>query len=474
MRRLLAPTVLLTTLAGCGWWSTPAPEPDAEPPAEPAPPPLPSLPDLVVITLDTTRADHLGLYGYPRDTSPRLDAFAASALVFDRLIVPMATTLPTHTSLFTAVWPLEHGVTSNIEHGGERFVPSPALTPFAAWARERGYDTAGFVSAAVLRGETGISSGFDTFDVPRRHERRADRTIDKALAWLAAHDARSDARPALLWVHLFDPHNPYAPPPHLRQAFQANDPAIDAWIAARDHAETGTRPTGEVVHTRLAINLYDAEIAYMDGEVGRLLDALQARPSWSQTAVVIAGDHGEGLNQHGEPGHGLVWEEQLHAPLLMRIPSERPRRVPVTLSMADVLPTLLGLVTLPEASTFLDQASGTDVLTTGFAERPVLSMRSTRQTALGKDMVWTLTGPRDKCRLDASGANALYDLDVDPFERWPIEDAPERLEACVQALTAERDRQIARGQQLGAGRTEPMTAEEVEALEALGYVEGAP
>lgn len=469
MTRFTPITLVVALSSACGWWSSPAtvepPPPDAEPDAHTSP-----LPDLVFLTLDTTRADHLGLYGYPRDTSPHLDAFGDQALVFERHIVPMATTLPTHTTLFTGVWPIEHGITANLRHGGQRFVTSEQLTPFARWASAQGYTTAGFVSAAVLRAETGIAAGFDMFNAPRRYERRARRTIDRALSWLGQADATSD--PIMLWVHLFDPHNPYAPPPGWLQRFEGEDPAHDAWLAARQHAETGTRPTGEVVRTDVAVDAYDAEIAYMDQEVARLLGALQSRDRWDRTVVVIAGDHGEGLNQHGEPGHGLVWDEQLHAPLLIRVPGQTPRRIPTTLSTADVLPTLLGLLDLPAEDGFLGQVSGQDVLGDGFVERAVFSMRSMRQTTLGKDMVWTLTGAGHKCRVDASGGRALYDLSTDPHELTPRAEDP-RLPACAEALEAERVRQERRQQALGSGRSTPMDPSEREALEALGYVEHA-
>jgi len=448
----------LSCLGGCGPCAPNPPSSAADDPR----------PHVVIVTLDTTRADHLGLYGYPRPTSPNLDALGEGALVFDRLVVPMATTLPTHTSLFTGVWPLEHGITANLKHGGERFVPSEALTPFASWAASRGYDTAGFVSAAVLRAETGIASGFATFDSPTRHERRARPTMDLALTWLQGR--ADEATPALLWVHLFDPHNPYVPPPRWRQAFEGDDPARDAWIAQRQHAAVGTRPTGEVVHTVQAIDRYDAEIAYMDQQLARLFDGIEAHLGWDRTALVVAGDHGEGLNQHGEPGHGLEWDEQLHAPLVMRLPGVAARRVSTVLSAADVLPTLLGQLDLPDEAAFLDQASGMDVLADGFEERPVLSMRSMRQSTLGKPLVWTLTGPHDKCHLDEQGLATLYDLDHDPHELSPLAEPSERLDACTAALVTERDRQLARQVQLGAGRTARMSEAELEALEALGYV----
>ena len=489
--RCTPPLALILALAACGGGSTPAPVPEAPPAPEVAPataddgvrpPGDRSLPDIVIVTLDTTRADHLGLYGYPRATSPHLDALGAESIVFERFIVPMATTLPTHTSLFTAVWPDEHGILANLKHGGERFVPSEQLIPFAAWARQLGYHTGAFVSAAVLRAQTGISAGFDTFDEPRRAERRAEPTLARAREWL---DAAPTDRPLLLWVHLFDPHNPYAPPPEWRQRFLDRTEAIDAWLAPRAPAERGTRPTGEVVITHDAINLYDAEIAYMDAQLGPFLDALRARERWPATALVVAGDHGEGLNQHGEPGHGQVWDEQLHAPLMIRTPVTRARRVPAVLSAADVLPTLLGQLALPDTDRFLEQASGLDVLHPAFSERAVLSRTSDRQASFGRDVLYAWTDGRTVCHgpdvpapPTAEGEPAppgtspsrLFNLALDPHQLSPIDD-PARLDACLGMMRGEIARQRQRRNSLGAGVTEKMDATEIEALRALGYVD---
>ncbi len=456
----LVPTLLFAGFA-CGG--------SAPPPAPPAPPPVAEHPDLVFITLDTTRADHLGLYGYPRDTSPVLDRLGASSVVFERLQVPMATTLPTHVSLFSAVWPEEHGVLANLAHGGERWVPGSGLTLFADWATKAAdYDTAAFVSSRVLAPETGLDAGFATYEAPRRPERTADRTIDDAIAWWQGRP--EDGRPRLLWVHLFDPHNPYAPPPGHRDVFSGADPALDSWIAARRHSPQGSRPTGEVVVTDRAIPLYDAEIRFMDAQIGRLLQVLQDSPRWEDDiAVVVAGDHGEGLNQHGEPGHGLVWQEQLHAPLIMRLPGRIPSRPRTLLSMADVLPTLLGAIDLPGEADFLAQASGTDVLAPDFAPREVLSMRSPRQESFGKTMVRVLTGERFKCRVPEDGAPSLYDLDLDPWELDPVDD-PDRLAACVASLERTLAQQQQRHATLGGHATAPLDPGDAAALEALGYV----
>lgn len=423
--------------------------------------------DVVLVTLDTTRADHLGAYGYPRDTSPTFDALAERGLLFERLVVPMATTLPSHTSLMTGLWPMEHGILANVDHGGQRFVPSAVVLPLAGWLNGQGYATAAFVSAHPLARWTGIDAGFETFDQPHKaYERTADVTTDRAIAWL--RDAPTD-QPLLLWVHYFDPHNPYAPPPPYDRQFAGDDPTIDAWLAAREAEPSTRRPTGEEIALRPAVDGYDGEIRFMDAQLGRLLDAVHARRGQDRTVVVVAGDHGEGLNQHGEPGHGLVWQEQLHAPLVMVVPDQPPARVPQVLSMADVFPTLLGLVDLPGASAWRIGQSGVDVLADG-AERPVLSQTSERQLMFGRPIEYALTSRTESCRVVLGGKTELYDLVADPHQLTTADD-PQRAAQCrtltLDALTSQR----ARGAELGAGRREALPAGDVEALKRLGYME---
>ena len=461
--RLVFP--LLIQLAACFGAANP-PDPPQPTPAS-APEEARAWPDVIVITLDTTRADHLGAYGYFRDTSPTFDALAAKALQFDRLVVPMATTLPTHTSLFTGVWPTEHGVVANLQHGGERFLPSESLVPVAAHLQGHGYQTGAFVSAAPLERKAGLASGFDVYDQPSKVERSGDLTVDAAIGWLA----EAGPAPLLLWVHLYDPHNPFAPPKEYAERFVGKDhDEVDAWLDARGVSKTAKRPTGITVRAKRAHNLYDAEIRFMDDQLARLVAAIERRGRAEESLWIVAGDHGEGMNQHGQPGHGLVWQEQLHAPLLLRAPGHAHKRIPTTLSMADVLPTAFGLVDLPEEGAISGQFSGMDVLDSGAEERPVLSQTSSRQLMFGRPMTYAWTGPRWKCQWADGQDPVLYDLIEDPYELTPVHQSAERAR-CMEGLKAELTRQRERAVALGAGETAPMDAEQVERLKALGYLD---
>lgn len=436
----------------------------------PAPPPAP---DVVLITLDTTRADHLGCYGYFRDTSPRLDEFARECVVFDRCIVPMATTLPTHLSILTALYPLEHGTLANVRHDGRRFEPSPSLLSYAMVAQEAGYATAACVSATPVKRFTGIDRGFEFFDEPPGIERKAGRTTEVALRWLDEHDARPASKPLFLWVHYYDPHTPHTPPPPFDTWFET-DAALEAHLAERRFAERATQLNGEIMVAREAVNLYDGEIRFMDEQLGRLLDALRRRPAWPRTVVAIIGDHGEGLCQHGLPGHGYIWHEHLHVPLLIRAPGLVPRRTAQPISAVDLLPTVLGLMPGLPRGGLPQQASGRDVLATGDADDALFSQQSGRERADQAHPTFALTTAEWKYVYHEGAPDELYQLSVDPFELVNVREQHADVAADLRAtLLDRRAEQLERGREIQADtpdRPAPLDPAELERLRSLGYV----
>ncbi len=424
-----------------------------------------ALPDVVVVTLDTTRPDHLGLYGYFRDTSPNLDRLAAESLVFDRYVVPMALTAPSHVSLFTMLEPMEHGIQKN----GVRFSSGPRSVPFAEFARSAGLRTAAFVSATPLKRHSGIQSGFDLFDEGREAKRLAANTVDAAIGWLTDNDA-----PFFLWVHLFDPHTPYTAPPPFDQAFEP-DEALAARLRARQVPDLVATRTGTVLRVANRVSRYDAEILYMDAQLGRLLDHLRARDRWSRTAVVVVGDHGEAIGEREIFGHGEIWEEDLRAPLMVRVPGVAARRVGGLVATVDVLPTLLGLAPLPGAETWLAQASGADVLAEPEGRRAVVS-RSTDQmrSDVGLPTEYAVTTPRWKFVRSEDGSQRLYERERDPGElRDVLAEHPDVAQRLLATLEAELSRQRARASApSAAGDRQPELDEEtIEQLRALGYAE---
>jgi len=429
---------------------------------------------LVVVTLDTLRADHLGCYGYFRNTSPRIDALAAEGVLFEQVFAPMATTLPAHASLFTGLYPIEHGVLANTNQGGRPFAWRSGARTVAQLAREAGFVTGGFVSAAPLKRHSGIQVGFDAFDQPEGFERPATETVDAALAWL---DEVAGER-IFLWVHLYDPHARFEPPPE-HDVFRT-DAALEAWIAERGIPPSAKQRRGrEPLVTRAALNGYDGEIRYADAEFGRLVDRLRASGVLARAVLVVTADHGEGLNQHDWPAHGHVWEEQVRVPWIVRLPQGRgtlPARFERLVSLVDVLPTVLPRVDAGLAARFAEQASGKNVLAPGFVERPVLSQRSERESWKDVGELFSLTTAEWRLHLRPGEGNLLFDRAGDPHE---LDDVGTERPEVVEALGLEIQHRIGELTEHASalGEADPDSAPAVDVglvdeLEELGYLGG--
>lgn len=271
--------------------------------------------NVLLITMDTTRMSRLGCYGYQRARTPNLDALAASGVRFTRAYAPAGITRVAHASLFTGVHPPEHGVRDN-----GRFALGTELPTLAEQFRAQGYRTAAFVSAQVVAKKFGLNRGFDEYsdEMPRDasgqsfFEQPGNVTADRALAWLE----QKSAQPFFVWVHFYDPHSAYNPPKELLEAL--GDP-------------------------------YDGEIAFMDIQIGRLLDSLKQHNQLENTLVVAVADHGEGLGDHGFKWHALlVYDEELRIPLIFSMPGKLPQGTTPhdVVRMVDLMPTLLDLAGL--------------------------------------------------------------------------------------------------------------------------------
>ena len=264
---------------------------------------------IVIVTLDTTRADSLPAYGFRGVTTPAIDRLAREGTTFDNAASVAPLTLPAHTSIFTGLYPPRHGVRDNLAPPVDA-----AHATMAEVLQAEGFRTAAFVGSAVLRRDRGLARGFDVYDdgaplgglTPRR--RSAREVVDAANAWISGLGQER----FFLWVHLYDAHAPQTLPAQFRR-------------------EYGDR--------------YEGAIAYMDSEIARLLDALKQTRRLESTAIVLAADHGESLGDHGEREHGIfVYESVLRVPLIVRAPGIRPRRVGDLASLVDVFPTVLDLL----------------------------------------------------------------------------------------------------------------------------------
>jgi choline-sulfatase len=283
-------------------------------------------PDVFLITIDTLRADHLGCYGYKDVETPTIDSIAADGVRFSQAFTHSPITNTSHTTILTGLLPSVHGVT---DFG----VPlAPQHVTWASLLKKQGYQTAAFIGAVILDSNQlapGLDRGFDFYDnFPvkteskdrfGRVERRAQAVIADAESWFAQHprDAQSTA-PRFMWVHLFDPHDPYEPPPPFSEKY--------------------------------AKHLYDGEIAYADSQLGHFIDTLKKAGVYQKSIIIIVGDHGEGLGEHGEDTHGLfLYDSTLHVPLIVKLPAEAHHGevVDKLVRTTDILPTVLALTNTP-------------------------------------------------------------------------------------------------------------------------------
>ncbi|HEY2432580.1 MAG TPA: sulfatase-like hydrolase/transferase [Vicinamibacterales bacterium] len=387
---------------------------------------------IVLISIDTLRADHLPVYGYTKVRTPNIDALAADAAVFDQAWSHAPQTLPAHTSILTGLLPFEHGVRDNVG-----FTVKPGQWTIARALAAKGWPTGGFVSAFVLRKATGIDQGFETYDSempPSSSEvsigqvqRKGEDTLAAAERWLQARDP---GRPFFLFFHIYEPHKPYTPPPRFASYLP-----------------------------------YDGEIAYADEIVGRLFDRLRAMEIYDRATIVLLADHGEGLGDHGEQEHGLfLYRETTRIPLLVKLPGQHGgRRIDVPVQQIDLAPTLLDLAgAAPQPA--LHGRSLRPLLegTGGIADAGIYAEALYSRYHFGWSELYALTDAR--YRLIRAPRDELFDEQHDPAETKSLAaDRPQVRQAMRSAI----DRLIANA---GLAAPAAVSDDDRQKLAALGYV----
>jgi len=412
--------------------------------------------NLLLVTLDTTRADRIGCYGHDGIETPTLDGLAREGVLFSRAVTPVPLTTPAHSSILTGLYPYRHGVRTN-----GPFRLSETQETLAEILAARGYATGAMISAFVLDARFGLAQGFDDYeddmgvdeagdgeeedqdqdklglDADRRiwiniPERPAERTTELAIAWLSEHQAER----FFLWVHYFDPHTPYEPPsPYDKQ--YAKIP-------------------------------YDGEIAFVDRQFADLLGVLEELGLTDDTLVVVAGDHGQGLGQHGEQAHGyLVYESTMQVPMLMYCGRRLGGGVHIArpVSLVDIVPTVLSLLgidwTGQTDGVDLTQPSDESRLIYGDTLHGLIQYGYAPLLALYDGPLKYIHGPDPE----------LYDLSQDPFEE-------QNLLASLPGVAT--DMMVRASEVLGIDPKEAATAQptvelspgELAKLESLGYVDG--
>jgi arylsulfatase A-like enzyme len=444
--------------------------------------PRPSGPlSILLITVDTLRADHLGLYGYERKTSPNVDRWFADGWVFERAYATETSTSPSVVSILSGVLPQRHGVRLFYQR-----VPDTTATA-ADLLRARGYQTAAVVSNVVLTDEAiGLAARFDDYDdfVDEKESRRpiwqrsAKRTTDAALQWLVTR--RDPRRPHFLWVHYIDPHGPYEPPADAPRRFRHSGsvPVDSARILdyQRDPAIKDARDYED---------RYDEEIAYCDREIGRLLEGYEKHVSVASSLLIFAADHGEMMAEHEFWfTHSYdVYEGMAHVPLTLRIPGQSAARFFVPVSLVDVLPTMLDLAGVPvpaglDGNSLLRFASGPPASSARpvYVEATNFAGTAQRRALIQGNHKWI-----EQLRRPEGAVMRRYriDLDEDPgetrFRDWEKSDSARvaPLEALVSADPdpAGMPREYSRGHKLATAKVRPDVSPEVrEKLRALGYL----
>ncbi len=484
----LVGTVIALALAGCGGGEAQV--------------------NVLLVTLDTTRADRLGCYGNERVDTQNLDALAREGVRFEQAFSPVPSTLPSHCSIMTGASPARHGV-----HDNGIYRLDESFTTLAERLTEKGYRTGAFVAAFVLDRQFGLDQGFATYDdemsaplVARDlaalretealtdeqkkwfaqqaspYQRRAEAVTNAALGWLA----EGDDEPFFLWVHAFDAHASYQAPSPFDTVY---DPDYDGplagdlgsfYRAAEERGWTpGSAPAREIEHM---IARYDGELAYLDSMLGRLFAALEGDGRWDETLVVVVGDHGEGFGEHGQlwEHNAEIFDEVMRVPLIVKRPGGRSAGsvVDALVRTTDLAPTILAAADAPgwaelEGAPLFDG----EEFTPGPPRQILLQALRERQAWEAPHSWLGLRGAEEKLVLlcDLSGAviqTAFFDLASDPGEQRAgvaHDDAARAADWTARALRLYAERRDAAGGRGWRG----MDALTSEALHDLGYTGGA-
>jgi arylsulfatase len=416
-------------------------------------------PNVLLIVVDTLRADHLGTYGYPLDTSPNIDAFASEALKFNYAISAAPWTSPSIASLFTGFYPTAHGVVQHVHH---RRMPDDAisadLVTLAEVFQDAGYATSGITANAWVSDQRGYSQGFDQFE-----------TIDYArapdvnqLAYQVLERAQA-SEPFFLYVHYMDPHPPMRSPRNLTSRFAKLHRTLSP-----DHPVL-SKMVGSVA-------AYDAAIFYLDGFIGALFEHLKNGGVYADTVIAFVSDHGFPFQEHGEKSHGFkLHNEDTHVPLILKLPG-RTGEVDQTVSTIDLFPTLVQVAGLEP----IEGIQGVSLLD-GLAERRARgafsenTVRTRNHRSLTTHDARKLILAFDKgahevvSRADEKEVVGLFDSRSDYFETKSLND-PSEIAALRERLWSIYEESVQKSRKLSPVRVE-LDGKTVEELKRLGYVE---
>lgn len=369
----------------------------------------------ILISIDTLRADHLGAYGYARDTSPFLDSLAERGVVFERALAPIPSTLPSHASMLTGLYPKEH-----LAFPPDGVIPG-GVAMLAEHFQEAGYVTAGFTDGGFMSGDFGFDRGFDEWDdAPEREgvpeSRRLETILESGLDFV---DSLAPDEKFFLFLHTYAVHDPYDPPPEYRSRYWAGAPPEGVW-----------QPTGPNLtrfncgHETLSaeerdyfVALYDAGIRYTDETLARFFERLSRIAPVGALTVVVTSDHGEEFLEHDLLSHAQVFHHNLHVPLVLLDPDLAPRRVPSLARLVDVTPTLLDLAGIEPIAPMSGRSLRGAIESGSPSDSTV--RKAAGETTAQTHFAQASTGGAESLYLDRADEQALYQYVRVPFQgRW--------------------------------------------------------
>ncbi len=429
---------------------------------------VPAPRNLIVISIDTLRADHLGCYGYERPTSPVIDAFASRGVLFADAAATSPWTLPSHGSLLTGLYPVRHGA-----HTAKTSV-SEQVETLAEWLGGKGFATAAVVNSTYLT-RWGLQRGFESFFHVREsvRDREPSEVTDEALSWLSGHDR--DSRRFFLFLHYYDVHSDYASLPEYERTFAAayDGPADGTTAQMLDHRNGKIRLRQEDAdHLR---DLYDGGILQLDHQLDRLFRGLDALGITEQSLIVLTSDHGEEFLEHGGVLHGLTqYQEVLAVPLIVGGPGvPAGRRIATPASLIDVMPTALEVleVPIPPELDGISLVATWNVPQAGVPGRVLFSEADfafdpeTRVKALGSKR--TARDERYRLHYDvATGLRQLFDLSHDPLEQHDV-----LVDRKGEAAALFDQLEVFLRQDPVYAETPQLSADELDRLRSLGYAQ---
>ncbi|HSE42521.1 MAG TPA: sulfatase-like hydrolase/transferase, partial [Acidobacteriota bacterium] len=391
--------------------------------------------NILLVTLDTVRADHLGTYGYNRVRTPNLDHLGSESFVFEDAIAHVPLTLPSHVSIMTGRLPIAHGVRDNAG-----FVLNQNEITLAEALKDQGYTTAAFVSATVLESRWKLNQGFDVYDdyfknvvsadLSNEVERHAADTEKVSSQWLD----KNHAKKFFIWVHFYDAHDPYSPPEPFKSAY-SDDP-------------------------------YDGEIAYVDDAVGKLLAKLDTLQLKQRTIVIVTSDHGEGLGEHREPTHGVfLYNTTQHVPLIIFLPGAEGKRISGSVCHIDLAPTILQLIGAKAQSKMQGKSLIAKINGNDNQQRSVYSESLYAQLHYGWSKLESIT--TDQYRYIYSPKPELFDRKADKAESNNLLQEKASIAKVLNSKLTEMIQQFSSAHLAGPQKIDPETEEK---LRALGYI----